>query len=108
MIGHMAIEPEPAEPPVRQIEVDLFAEAPLGADAEAVADDEHPDHQLGINRWPAQCALERGQLPPDPAKLHESVNRAREVIVRNVSFEREPIEQSSLVVLPMSHHDLQP
>jgi len=26
MIGNIAVEPEPAEPPVRQIEVDLFAE----------------------------------------------------------------------------------
>jgi hypothetical protein len=32
VIGHIAVEPEPAEPPVGQIEVDLFAETPLGAD----------------------------------------------------------------------------
>jgi hypothetical protein len=31
MIRDIAVEPEPAEPPVRQIEVDLFAEASLGA-----------------------------------------------------------------------------
>jgi hypothetical protein len=60
MIGHMAVEPEPAEPPIRQIEVDFFAQAPLGADTKAVADDEHPNHQLGINRWPSQWAVERG------------------------------------------------
>ena len=41
MMGHIAVEPEPAEPPVRQIEVDLFAEAPLGADTEATPDDQH-------------------------------------------------------------------
>jgi len=38
MIGDIAVEPEPAKPPVRQIEVGLFAEAPLGADTEAVPD----------------------------------------------------------------------
>jgi hypothetical protein len=48
MIGDIAVEPEPAEPPVRQIEVDLFAEAPLRADADAIPDDQHADHQLGI------------------------------------------------------------
>jgi hypothetical protein len=36
MIEDIAVEPEPAEPSVRQIEVDLFAEPPLGADTEAV------------------------------------------------------------------------
>jgi hypothetical protein len=40
MIRDVTIEPEPAEPPVRQIEVDLFAETPLGPDTEAVSDDE--------------------------------------------------------------------
>ena len=34
MIRDIAVEPEPAEPPVRQIEVDLFVEPPLGADTE--------------------------------------------------------------------------
>jgi hypothetical protein len=62
MIGDIAVEPEPAEPPVGQIEVDLFAETPLGADTEAVPDDEHADHQLGINRWPSQRAVERREL----------------------------------------------
>jgi hypothetical protein len=29
MIGDIAVEPEPAEPPVRQIKVDLLAKPPL-------------------------------------------------------------------------------
>jgi hypothetical protein len=62
MIGDIAIEPEPAEPPVRQIEVDLFAEAPFGADAEAIPDDQYADHQLGINRWSSQRAVERREV----------------------------------------------
>jgi hypothetical protein len=37
MIGHAAVEPKPAEPSIRQIKVDLRAQAPLGAGAEAVA-----------------------------------------------------------------------
>jgi hypothetical protein len=36
MVGHRAIEPEPTEPPVGEVEVDLFAQPPLRADAEAV------------------------------------------------------------------------
>ena len=40
--------------------------APLEADPEAVADDQHPDHQLGINRGPSQrrrTARARGAVP---------------------------------------------
>ena len=62
MIRDIAVEPEPAEPPVREIEVDLFAEAPLRADAEAIPDDEHPDHQLGIDRRATHRAVERREV----------------------------------------------
>ena len=49
MIRHRSIEAEAAEPAVGEIEVNLVAQSPLGPDAEAVADDQHPDHQLGID-----------------------------------------------------------
>ena len=72
MIGDITVEPEPAEPPVRQIEVDLFAQAPLGANTEAVPEDEHPDHQIGINRWPSHRAVERRQLAAQFRQLEQS------------------------------------
>src|SRR4029077_10760383 len=62
MIGHIAVEPEPAEPPIRQIEVDLFAEAALGADADAKTDDQHADHQFGIDRRATHRAVERREV----------------------------------------------
>ena len=75
MIWDIAVEPEPAEPPVCQIEVDLFAEPPLGADTEAVADDQHPDHQLGINRWPTQRAVEWRQVAAQLRQVNKAVDR---------------------------------
>src|SRR3979490_1589964 len=105
VIRHAAIEPEAAEPPIRQIEVNLLAQTPLGADAGAVTYDQHPDHQFGINRGPANGAVERSQFPPQLAKLHEPVDRAQQMIGRYMPFQRELIEQSSLFDLPMSHHD---
>jgi len=47
MIGHIAVQPEATEPPIRQIEVNLLAQPPLRSDAEAIADQQHPDHQSG-------------------------------------------------------------
>ena len=108
MVGHIAVQPEPAEPAVRQVEVNLLAQPPLGADAEAVADDQHPDHQLGIDRGPPDRAVERRQLPPQLTELHEPVDRAQQMIGRNMPFERELIEQRSLFDLPMPHHDSVP
>jgi len=61
VIGNLSIQTEWAEPSVRQIEVNLIAEPPLGPDAHAVADDQHPDHQLRVNRENRQrkCARRR-------------------------------------------------
>ena len=47
IIGDAAIEPQPTEPAVGQIKMGLFAQPPLRANAEAVADDEHSDHPPG-------------------------------------------------------------
>src|SRR5262249_3075743 len=94
-----------AEPPIRQIEMHFLAQASLGADAEAVADDQHPDHQLRINRWPPKRAVERRQLPPQLTEFHEPINLAQQMVGWNVPFERELIEQSSLFDLRMPHHD---
>ena len=103
----MAIEPDPTEPSIRQIEMDLLAQPPLGADAEAIADDQHPDHQLRIDRGPAHRAVESGQFPPHFSQIDKPVDRPQQMVTWNVPFERELIEQRSLFDLPMSHHDLQ-
>jgi hypothetical protein len=75
MIGHIAVEPEPAEPPVRQIEVDLFAEAPLGADADAATDDQHADHQFGIDRRATHRAVERREVAAQLCQINKAVDR---------------------------------
>jgi hypothetical protein len=107
MIGYMAVETETTKPAICQIEMDFLAQAPLGADAKAITDDQHPDHQFGIDRWATHRAVEGGQLPPQLAKLDEPVDGPQEMVSGNMSFERELIEQSSLFDLPMSHHDSQ-
>jgi hypothetical protein len=57
VIGNLAIQTESAEPSVREIEMNLLAEPPLGPDAHAVADDQHSDHQLKVNRGPSNPAV---------------------------------------------------
>src|SRR5262245_64239992 len=62
MIGNLVIELEAAEPTITEMKFDLFAQLPFKADAVAVADNEHPDHQLRIDRGPPDVAVERRQL----------------------------------------------
>src|SRR5271169_3411499 len=106
MIGHATIEPKPTKPSICQIEMDFLAQAPLGADAEAVPDDEHPDHQLGINRWPSQRAVERCELAAQFRQVDKTVDRPQQMIRRHMCIEREVVEQHTLFDLPCSHHRL--
>ena len=61
VIRHLAVEAKPAEPAIGKVEMNLLAQPPLRPDAHAVAHDQHPHHQLRINRRPADGAVERLQ-----------------------------------------------
>src|SRR5262249_44090986 len=62
MIRNLVIEFESAEPAIAEMKFDLLTQLPFKADAIAVADNEHPDHQLRIDRGPPDVAVERRQL----------------------------------------------
>ena len=108
VVGHVAVEPEPAEPAIGQVQMNFVAEPPLRADAEAVADDQHPDHQLRIDRRPPDLAVERRQLPPHLRQVDEAVDRPQQMVGRHMAIEREVVEQRALLDLPRSHHRLSP
>src|SRR5712671_1598859 len=57
VIGNFVFQSEPAEPTVGKVQRDFLAKPPLGPDAEAVADDQHPEHQFRIDRGPAGMAV---------------------------------------------------
>src|SRR5580693_8292978 len=63
MIGYMAVETETTKPAIGQIEMGFLAQAALGADAKAITDDQHPDHELGIDRWATYRAVKGGPVP---------------------------------------------
>jgi hypothetical protein len=72
--------------------VHLLAQAPLGADAEAVADQQHADHQLGINRGPSHGAVEAGQMLAQLGAVNEAVDAPQEVIGRDMILKLERVE----------------
>ena len=80
VVRHAAVEAEAAEPAIGEVQVDLVAEPPLRSDAEAVARDQHPDHQLRIDRRPAGLAVVRGQLSPKSGKIDEAAHGPEQVV----------------------------
>ena len=104
MIGDVAVEPQTTEPAIGQIEVDLLAQPPLRANAEAVADDQHPHHQLGIDRRPSDVAVIGPQMRPQIRQVDETVDLAKHVIVGDMPLEAEAVEQRLLHHPPLAHH----
>jgi len=54
----LGVEVELAKPAIREVQLNFRSEPALRPNAIAIADDEHPDHQLGINGRAADIAVE--------------------------------------------------
>src|ERR1700722_16991181 len=104
MIWNVAIEPQPAEPAIGQIKMDLLLQPSLRANAEAVADDEHSDHQLGINRGPPDVAVVGTQVCANLGQVDEPVNLSQQMVVGHMPLEAEPVKQRLLHHAPLAHH----
>src|SRR5712675_2570195 len=65
VVRHLAVEAEPTEPAVGEVQVNLLAQPPFRTNAVAVANQQHPDEQLGINRRPASRAVKWRQVVPN-------------------------------------------
>jgi len=89
MVRHRVLKTESTEPAVRQIEMNLFAQPPLRANTEAVANDQHPHHQFRIDRRPTGVAIERREVATQIAEVEKAINPAKQVIGRNVIVEIE-------------------
>ena len=84
MVGHLAVQSQPAEPTVGEIEMDLLTEPSFRSDAHAVTDDQHPHHQVRIDRGSTCAAVVRLQLRADALKVQVVVDAAKEMIGRHV------------------------
>src|SRR6516164_8858428 len=59
MVRNLVVEIELAEPAVSKVQRHFLTQPALVTNAIAVTDQEHPDHQFGINRGPADVAVKR-------------------------------------------------
>lgn len=104
MIRHLVFQAEPAKPAVRQVQMHFLAELALRADAEAVADHQHPDQKRRINRWTSGVAVVRRKVLVQLAQIEKAVDASEQVIGGDVDVEIEAIEQRGLRNFLASHH----
>ena len=62
VIGNGLFQAKVAEPAITQVQMEFLAQSAFGADAIAVVDDQHADHQLRINRGAAGVAVVLRQM----------------------------------------------
>ena len=65
MVGDRVRQVEPAKPAIGEVEMNLLAQPPLRADAHDVADEQHAEHQLRVDRRPADGAVEGQKIAAD-------------------------------------------
>lgn len=83
-IKHLIRQPQPDEPAIGNIHLDLAHQLPLGPDAKQVADEQRLKEHLRRNRrTPVVGAIQAfGHLPDEP-EVNRSINLAQQMIARN-------------------------
>ena len=103
VIGHRAVQAEAAEPRMGQVEVDVGAQFALGADASEITDQQHANHQLGIDRRASDGAVVRRHHAADERGVEQSVHSTQRMIGRDMVIQPKRVEQR-LRHHPLAHH----
>ena len=74
----------------------FLAQTPLGTDAVAIANDEHPDHQLGINRGATDVAVILSQVLAQIIQVKATGDTTEQVFLGNDRLKVEGVEQMIL------------
>jgi hypothetical protein len=82
------------EPPI------LAAQSPLGTDRVAVADQQHPDHQLRIHQRAADLAVEWLELLTDQVEVEQRIQLTQQMVRRNLVLEPENCRTAAPDPLP--------
>src|SRR5262249_30298210 len=108
MIRNLILDRQPAKPTIGEVHLHIAAQRSLRADREHVADDQHPDHQFWVNRWPTSTGIIRRQLSTHPRQVEYRSYLANQVIVRNSLFKTKEKNRLPLVVIDPPHHPSPP
>jgi len=74
MVWNRVSEIKLAKPPIGQIDMNLLTEPSLRANALALAQQQHPDHQLRVNRRTAMRAVRWCEKRANLGQIKKSIN----------------------------------
>src|SRR5580765_3828595 len=84
--------------------MNFVAQAPLRPNTEAVTDQEHPDHQLRVDRGASCVAVETSEVAAKLAEIEEPIDASQQMIGRYVCFKVERVEELVLRASLLPHH----
>jgi hypothetical protein len=65
----------------------------LARDALEIADQQHAQHQFGVNGWPSPVAIRVLQLGSNKFEVDVAIDQAQQMIFRNSFLEAEVVKQ---------------
>lgn len=83
--------------------MDLFAEPCLGANAEQISDQQHPDHQFRVDRRPSGMAVERRELCAERGEIEKPIDLTQQMASGYMILHPEPVKQLTLL-FDLPHH----
>jgi hypothetical protein len=87
MVRDLAIQAKLTKPAIREIEMNFLTQAALRPYSHAIADDQHADHQLRIDRGATGVAIMRPQHLTDLIEVEMTVDASQHVIGRHMVIE---------------------
>ena len=106
VMRNLLIEAQTGEPAPRQMHAQLLHQLAFAGDAVQIANQQNAQQKFGIDRRPSGFAVAVFQLPPHKLEADVLVDQPQQVVLRDLIFQAEVIEQRfGAVVLP--HHDQQ-
>src|ERR1700740_489982 len=103
MVWDLPIQAEPTKPAIREIKMNLLAQPALRPYSHAIADDQHADHQLRVDRGATGVAVVRLQRLTDGIEVKMPVDASQHVIGRDMLIEAEIIKQLGRRLLSAHH-----
>src|ERR1700674_5299282 len=104
MVRDGVFDAEFAEPAIGEVHLYLTTDQPLRADRKDIPHDQHPDHQLRIDRWATHGRIMRCKFAAKPGKIESGVDLPHQMIFGNRVAKMKLVEQLTLVTLQTAHH----
>src|SRR6202166_3351661 len=104
MVRNGVFDAEFAEPAIGEVHLYLTTDQPFRADRKDIAHDQHPDHQLRIDRRATHGRIMRCKFTAKPGKIKSGIDLPHQMIFRNRVAKMKLVEQLTLVTLQTAHH----